>query len=104
MEGQASDPTPTTAEEGTGTSGNAQVSFQLEDAGEVVSQGSITLPLQSDWRWGVTLMAAMIDPREGCLGCMGSKGFPLRESYRAADKDSIWLVWGGNSFSNPGIY
>jgi len=97
-------PTPTTTEEETRTSGSAQVSFRLEDAGDLVSQGSISLPLQSDWRWGVTVTAATTDPREECLGCMGSMAFPLPESYRATDRDSLWLVWGGNSISNPGIY
>jgi len=97
-------PTPTTSEEETRTSGRVEVSFRLEDAGEVLSQGSVTLPLESDWRWSVSIMAATTDPREECLGCMGSKAFPLRESYRRAERDSIWLVWGGNSISDPGIY
>jgi hypothetical protein len=97
-------PTPTTDERDTHTNGSAEVSFRLEESGAVLSEGSVSLPLRADWRWGVSVIAQTIDPREGCFGCVGSMAFPLAPSHRAPDRDSIWVVWGGNSISDPVVY
>jgi len=97
-------PTPTTEERDTHTSGNAEVSFRLEEAGVVLSEGSVTLPLRAAWRWSVSVMAQTTDPRQGCFGCVGATAFPLAESHRAPERDSIWVVWGGNSISDPVVY
>ena len=97
-------PTPTTDERDTHTKGSAEVSFRLEQAGAVLSEGSVTLPLRADWRWGVTVIAQTIDPVQSCFGCVGSMAFPLAASHRAPDRDSIWVVWGGNSISDPVTY
>jgi hypothetical protein len=97
-------PTPTTDQRDTHTSGSADVSFTLKDSGTVLSEGTVTLPLREDWRWGVTVTAQTTDPRQGCFGCVGSMAFPLAASHRAPDRDSIWVVWGGNSISDPVVY
>ena len=98
-------PTPSTPEVNTGTSGpDLEVSFSLENAAAVLSTGTIILPRRSDWRWGVTISAATTDPAGVCFGCFGSSAFLLSEAFRAPERDSIWVVWGGNSISNPAIY
>ena len=96
---------PSTPEVGTATSGpDLQVSYTLDNADTFLSGGTVTLPRRSDWRWHVTISAATTDPEEGCFGCFGSSAFPLAQSFRPPERDSIWLVWGGNSISDPAIY
>jgi hypothetical protein len=92
-------PTPTTRERETGTRGEIEVSFRLQVSGDTVSEGMVKLPLRSDWRWGVQVVSATSDPGEACFGCTGSKAFPLAPEYRGPERDSVWLVWGGNSIS-----
>ena len=97
--------TPTTLEASLGATGpDIIVAFRLEDGGELLSQGSITLPRRTDWRWGVTIFNRTADPRLGCFGCIGSAAFDLAMSHRVVDHDSTWIVWGGNSISNPVVY
>ena len=97
--------TPTTGEASLQATGpDIVVAFRLVDSGVLLSQGSITLPRRSDWRWGVTIFNKTTDPRQGCFGCMGAAAFDLAASHRVADHDSTWIVWGGNSISNPAIY
>lgn len=94
-------PTPTTRERETRTRGDLQVSFRLQAQGQVVSEGSVTLPLRSDWRWGVQVVSATSDPGQACHGCTGSKAFPLAREYRGPERDSVWLVWGGHGITEP---
>jgi hypothetical protein len=97
--------TPSTPEATLGTSGpDLPVAFRLESAGAVLSAGTVTLPRRRDWRWNVTVQSATTDPNLECFGCVGSQAFPLAAEYRAPDRDSIWVVWGGNSISDPVIY
>jgi hypothetical protein len=96
---------PSTPEVNTQTSGpDLEVTYRLENAGAVLSSGAIVLSRRSDWRWAVTISAATTNPEEGCFGCFGSSPFPLAEDFRAPGRDSIWVVWGGNSISDPVIY
>jgi hypothetical protein len=97
--------TPTTPEVGTRTSGpDLEVTYEISDGGAVLSSGTVLLPRRSDWRWGVTIEAATADPAEFCFGCFGSRAFALAPAFRPPGRDSIWVVWGGNSISNPVIY
>jgi hypothetical protein len=97
--------TPTTPEANLQSTGpDIVVEFRLEDQGELLSKGSITLPRRTDWRWGVTIVNSTSDPRQQCFGCIGSAAFDLAASHRAVDHDSTWMVWGGNSISNPVTY
>jgi hypothetical protein len=93
-------PMPTTPERDIGTRGNVEVAFRLEVAGTTLSEGRVTLPLRPDWRWSVQVISATSDPAEACSGCFGSKAFPLEPAYRGPDRDSVWLLWGGNSISD----
>ena len=96
--------TPTTAERRTSATGTLEVGFQLTDEGVPLSAGSIQLPLSGDWRWSIEIRAVTADPTYGCFGCAGTQAFPLPPRYRAPGRDSIWVVWGGNSISSPRVY
>lgn len=97
--------TPSTGDQDIFTSGpDLELNYQLESGGEVLSSGSVILPRRSDWSWGVTISARTTDPGEGCFGCFGSTAFSLAPAFRAVDRDSVWLVWAGNSISDPVIY
>jgi hypothetical protein len=45
-----------------------------------------------------------LNPTQYCLGCLGSRSFPLSVAYRRVAADSVWVTWGGNSISNPVVY
>lgn len=89
----------------TPTSGDARVSFVvvLPD-GRQASSGDATVSLRGDWAWRFDLMASAEDPRKSCFGCYGSKPFALPADLRTTDRDSLWLVWGGNSIKHPVVY
>jgi len=93
-------PTPTTRERETRTRGELQVSFRLQVKGQTVSEGSVSLPLRSNWRWGVQVVSATSDPGPACHGCIGSKAFPLAPEYRGPERDSVWLLWGGRALGD----
>ena len=97
--------TPSTPEEAIGLSGpDLEVVFRLENEGELLSTGTVLLPRRRDWRWGVTVEASTTDPQLGCFGCLGSQVFPLDAGFQSPGRDSIWVVWGGNSISDPVTY
>jgi len=90
----------------TANQGTLVVSYSLIPLGSAaaVSTGTIELPLRSDWAYGVDIKPDTADPRRFCLGCAGSKAFPLAPEFRTLQADSVYLVWGGNSISHPVIY
>jgi len=96
--------TPHTSEISTSTRGEVEVRFRFQTGNQILSEGTVTLPLREDWRWGVDIHAATTDPRLQCFGCFGSRAFALAADFRPVNRDSIWVVWGGNSISNPVIY
>ena len=73
----------------------------LLSGGDTVAAGTIDLPLKDDWRWFVSIFVADSNPMRYCFGCFGSRSFKAAPS---APGDSLFLVWGGNSISNPVIY
>jgi hypothetical protein len=89
----------------TPTSGTARVAFTMVlPGGREVSAGEVTVALRGDWTWGFDLSAATQDPARTCFGCSGSKAFALPADLRSAGRDSLWLVWGGNSIKHPVVY
>jgi hypothetical protein len=89
----------------TPTSGQALVSFTITlPGGREVASGSALVDLRSDWVWDFDVYAATEDPRRQCFGCVGSKAFALPEELKSAGRDSVWLVWGGNTIKHPRIY
>lgn len=97
--------TLSTPEEEIGLSGpDLEVGFRLENAGALLSTGTVLLPRRRDWRWHVTVEAATTNPQLECFGCLGSQVFPLNAGFQSPGRDSIWVVWGGNSISDPVTY
>jgi hypothetical protein len=95
----------TTGEIETPSTGSLEIGFTLRASdGTTVSTGTVELPLKPDWRWNIVLLPTINDPKIHCFGCFGSKAFPLDPKFRATEKESLWIYWGGNSISNPVVY
>lgn len=88
----------------TATSGSLRFGYRAVSSTTIVSEGSVEVPLRNDWRYGFDIFVDSLDPRRGCFGCIGAKPFPLAAGFRRSAKDSVWIVWGGNSISNPAVY
>jgi hypothetical protein len=89
----------------TRTRGTLSVMALVRAPGEFPAYSrSFGLPLQPDWRWDIVLIPAATDPTATCLGCQGAAAIPLPESLRAEGRDSLYIVWGGNSISDPVVY
>jgi hypothetical protein len=69
--------------------------------GDTVAHGALDLTLRSDWRYGVEISLADSNPTRFCFGCIGSRSFVVSPTLSV---DSLFLVWGGNSISDPVIY
>ena len=95
---------PSSPKHETQTSGSLILDFRFADGADPITAGTVTLPLQSDWEWGVSIMLSTADPAFQCMGCAGSKALPLPPAYRQSGRDSVWLVWGGNSIRHPVVY
>ncbi len=93
-----------TPEFGTPSAGTMRVTVELRDGANVVSRGEQPMPLRSDWRWGVTVQIDTINPARFCFGCSSVAGFPIPAEDRRSPADSLWIVLGGNSISNPVAY
>ncbi|MBD3616716.1 MAG: hypothetical protein HUJ22_09085 [Gracilimonas sp.] len=68
------------------------------------SFGELSLPLKKDWRYRVIFQIVSGDPTEGCLGCLGYKSFAIDSTFKSNPDDSLYIVWGGNSISDPVDY
>jgi len=85
--------------------GRLTVSFTLtSEEGVLLSSGKFDLPLKPDWGWGIDFMPGSHNPLEGCFGCLGAQVFLINPGFRAAPDDALYVVWGGNSISNPAVY
>lgn len=88
----------------TKTSGELVTSFWMVQGRDTLSSGELRIDLRSDWRWNISFFRGSEDPSGTCFGCVGSAAHALDEVLRTVPADSIWLVWGGNSISNPVIF
>ena len=86
--------------------GTLLVKYRFRDPdGVVVSEGQVTVGLRRDWRWGIDIFHTGRNPYRWCMGCFGYKSFPiLNSAYMTSDTDSVFVIWGGNSISNPVEY
>lgn len=85
--------------------GTLRVEAVLARPGEApLASGAIELEIRADWSWGVTVFLADRNPADTCFGCLGSEAFPVPAELTPAAADSLWLVWGGNSISDPVVY
>jgi hypothetical protein len=82
------------------------VQYQFKDSnGALVSGGRIALDLRKDWGWGIDIYHTDRNPYHMCMGCFGYESFPiLGSAYLTGDGDSVFVIWGGNSISNPVEY
>jgi hypothetical protein len=86
-------------------SGSIVIPFTLLLNGQdTATSGAVELPLKSDWRWGLDFFLSDADPRATCFGCLGSRAFDVDPVLGLAPEVKLWVVWGGNSISNPVVY
>ena len=88
----------------TRTHGTMDVAFALVHQADTITSGQVSIPLRIGWRWRVDFMNATSDPIQLCFGCFGSVAFALPPAYRTVGRDSLWVVWGGNSRRHPVTY
>jgi hypothetical protein len=89
----------------TATHGTLRFTYALTtSSGDTVSEGTLVLPLRSDWRWGIDVIPDSINPIQQCFGCEGSRSFALAPGFQGPRVDSIFVLWGGNSIKNPVVY
>jgi hypothetical protein len=88
----------------TATAGTLTVDFTVRDAeGASVAEGEIELQLQPDWQWEVHFLIDDRNPALGCLGCIGHRAFVIPPPVATTPRDSLYVIWGGNSIKNPEV-
>ena len=86
-------------------SGELVVEAVLRRPGEpALAEGSIELEIREDWVWGVSIALTDENPTHMCFGCMGHEAFPIPMGLTDEPGDSLFIVWGGNSISDPVVY
>lgn len=88
----------------TRTSGELVTEFWLISGADTLSSGELSLQLRPDFRWNISFQRADADPTDMCFGCIGSVAVELASSLQQVPADSLWVVWGGNSISNPVVF
>ncbi len=89
----------------TSTSGTLRLACSiLDSSGHSVAAETVRLPLRPGWRYSVTCAVGMHNPADACFGCLGSEATPLGPALGFAPGDSLFVVWGGTSISNPVLY
>lgn len=87
------------------TSGVLCVSCTLldDEGGTLAIQGTV-LSTRPDWRYSVSCSTSQNNPYRTCWGCSGFEARPLASAPGFAPGDSLFIVWGGHSMSNPVLY
>jgi hypothetical protein len=89
----------------TATSGNFKIGFELLSEGKkTATSGTVNMPLRGDWSWHVSFHLATTDPSIMCFGCTGSSSYDLDPMLGFDPDVRLWVVWGGNSITNPVVY
>jgi hypothetical protein len=88
----------------TRTTGELVTSFWLLQGPDTLSSGELRLDLRSDWTWNISFFRADVNPSGTCFGCVGATPYELEAPAQTAPSDSLWLVWGGNSISDPVVF
>lgn len=85
--------------------GTLRIEAVLKRPGEAaLATGTIDLEIRDDWIWGVGIFLTDENPTEMCFGCIGYEAFAIPEGLTGAPQDSLFMVWGGNSISDPVVY
>lgn len=86
-------------------SGRLRMLYSVLSAGGVpVNEGSLSIELKDDWRWGIDFHFSANNPVETCFGCSGYQSLELDPSLGLGGDVLLFIVWGGNSISDPVIY
>ena len=86
-------------------SGNIRIRFTLSDTtGVDLNFGTIALDAKPDWRWSVDFVLSSSNPFNSCFGCIGYSAFSVDSIFQTSNRDSLFVIWGGNSIKNPVIY
>jgi hypothetical protein len=93
-----------TREFGTGTTGELVTSFWVVQGSDTLSSGELRIDLRPDWRWNISFFREDEDPSDRCFGCVGAAAYELGAVLQTVPADSLWLVWGGNSISDPVVF
>ncbi len=89
----------------TKTSGTLTLNFTITDGrGKTLASGSAFTSLRRDWGWEFIFYRANENPALTCFGCFGSRVFVFSDSTLVESGDSLYVIWGGNSISNPVVY
>jgi len=88
------------------TSGDLEIDIDFtDDKDSVLSNGELTLPLKPDWEWMIMINFTTRQlTGKGCRGCDGFEEIAVPESLKFAEGMRLFIVWGGNSISNPVVY
>ena len=52
----------------------------------------------------MTVRSGESDPSPSYLGLAGRQAFAIAPAFRQSERDSIYVMWGGNSIKNPVVY
>jgi hypothetical protein len=88
----------------TQTTGELVASFWLVQGADTLSSGELRIDLRPDWRWNISFFREAADPSATCFGCVGAAAYELASVLKTVPADSLWLVWGGNSISDPAVF
>ncbi len=88
----------------TPTTGTLTLTADLRVGASPVSSGAVSLPLGADRSIGVSISVDSVNPTRTCLGCAGSRSFPVAAAFQRVASDSMWIVWSTNSLSNSVVF
>lgn len=88
----------------TGSSGVLHATCAISDGRGNRVRAEASLPLRDDWRHDLLCAAGTDNPYSLCFGCAGYAAAPLAPLAGMASSDTLFLVWSGQSISNPVRY
>ncbi len=89
----------------TATSGTLQLTVQMLDTNDkAVTSEIVKLPLKSDWKYYIKVAVGPENPIYTCFICQDSKAFAIDSKLNFPETDSLFIVWSGNSISNPILF
>lgn len=89
----------------TSSSGSLLVNAELFDQqNSVVTSTTIELPLKPDWEYDITVAVGPNNPFFQCFGCQDYQAVPISDELAFSESDTLYMLWGGNSISQPVDY
>lgn len=78
----------------TTTSGDLAVSISLVTTADTIARADLSLPLRSNWEWGVAIRIGGANPQGVCFGCSDILAVPIAAPAPAGD--SMFVSFGGH--------